>query len=143
MEQRMTKQQELAQFLDQRIVWPRVPMAHAWGNPAWLRHHYPYQQPRPTREQLAQELLAIPEYRALQLGTWLGTTNGEIITEAVETVTPPFYREDVELLVEALKLAAQLQAQEGQGRAGKIALGAIGAAALFAIGMSGAGSQAA
>jgi len=139
----MTKQQQLAQFLDQRIVWPRVPTPNAWGNPAWLRHHYPYQQQRPTPEQLAQELLAIPEYRALQLGTWLGTTNGVIISEAVELVTPPFYREDVELLVDALRLAAQLQAQEGQGRAGKIALGAIGVAALVAIGMSGAGSQAA
>ena len=130
------------QFLDQRVVWPRMPAPYAWGNPAWLRHHYPYQQPRPTSEQLAQELLAIPEYRALQLGTWLGTTNGEIITEAVELVTPPFYREDVELLVEALKLAAQLQAQEGQEKAEEIALGAIGVAALVAIGMSGAGGQA-
>ena len=139
----MTKQQHLAQFLDQRIVWQRVPTAYTWGNPVWLRHHYPYQQPRPTPEQLAHELLAIPEYRALQLATWLGTTNGEIIAQAVEMVTPPFYREDVELLVDPLKLAGQLQAQEGRDKAGKIALGVLGVAALVAIGISGAGGQAA
>jgi hypothetical protein len=139
----MTKQQQIALFLDQHVTLPRATSPFGWAGQHWRGEPYGFAQPRPTHQQVAHELLAIPEFRALQLGTWLGTTNGEIITEAVEMVTPPFYREDVELLVEALKLAARFQAQEGQGRAGKIALGAIGVAALFAIGMSGAGGQAA
>ena len=138
----MGKQQQLSQFLDQRIAWERLPPPSGWGSPAWQRFNSTY-QPRPTHEQLAKELLAIPEYRALQLGTWLGTTDGKIITEAVELVAPPFYREDIELLVDALKLAAQIQAQEGQDKAGKLALGAAGVAALVAIGTSRAGRRAA
>ncbi len=35
---------------------------------------------------------------------------------------PPFYRQDIELLVEALKLAASMQATEGQDKAGKVVL---------------------
>lgn len=139
----MTKQEQIAQFLDQRITFPRVMSVYGWAAhqqyaPA---HLHPYQ--RPTAEQLANELLAIPEFRALQLGTWLNTTQGEVIAEAVEMVAPPFYRQDVELLVEGLKLAAHLQAQEGQQKAGKVALGVVGAAALIALGIWGEGTAAA
>lgn len=54
-------------------------------------------------------------------------------------VTPPFYSEDVELLVAALRRAAQLQQVEGQQAAGKNALIAIGVAALVALFIFGAG----
>ena len=40
-------------------------------------------------------------------------------------VTPPFYRQDIELLVDALKPAASMQQREGQEVAGRLALGAI------------------
>jgi hypothetical protein len=143
MEQPMTKQQQIAVFLDQHVTFPRATSPFGWAGQQWRGEPYRFAQPRPTHQQVAHELLAIPEFRALQLGTWLGTMNGEIIAEAVELVTPPFYREDVELLVEALKLAAQMQAQEGTDKAGKIALGAIGIAAVVAIGLSGAGGRAA
>ncbi len=69
----------------------------------------PAPAPRPSVDQLARELLGIGEFRALQLGTWLSTTEGQVVAEAVEMVTPPFYSEDVELLVAALQRAAQLQ----------------------------------
>ena len=69
---------------------------------------------RPTADELAHELLTDAEFEALQLGTWLNTTNGKVISEAVEMVLPPFYRQDAELLVEALQLAANLR----RGRAG-------------------------
>ena len=128
----MTKQEQIAQFLDRYVTaWPRV---HSWYDELqpW------YLQPRPTAQQLAEELLQVAEFRALRLGTWLGTTDGQIITEAVGMVAPPFYRQDIELLVEALKLAASMQQSEGQDKAGKVALGAIGVAVLaLAIGESG------
>jgi hypothetical protein len=139
----MTKQQEIAQFLDQHITLPRVASPFGWSGQQWWAQPSPYLRQRPTHQQIARELLAIPEFRALQLGTWLGTTDGQIIAEAVELVTPSFYREDVELLVNALQLAAQLQSQEGQEKAGMMALGALGVAAVVAIGMSGARGRAA
>jgi hypothetical protein len=132
----MTKQEKLAAFLDAQIAFPRV------TGPYWHASAYPYRylaQQRPTAEQLAEELLGFAEFRALQLGTWLGTADGQVIAEAVEMLAPPLYREDAELLVAALNYAAELQWREGQKIAGRVALGAIGAALLVgvAIGSSG------
>ena len=84
--------------------------------------------------------LGIAEFKALQLGTWLGTTDGKVIAQAVESVTPPFYRTDVELLVAALQHAATLQQQEGQQAAGRFALGAIGVAGVVALAIASSGS---
>jgi hypothetical protein len=137
----VTKQEQIAEFLGRSITLPRAP--YGWTGQRWQGYPHLYQGPRPTPDQVAQELLAIPEFRALQLGTWLGTTKGEIIAEAVEMVAPPFYREDVELLVDGLKLAAQLQATEGQEKAGQVALGVICVAAVIALGLSGGESRAA
>ena len=136
-----TKQQQIAEFLDTHIVWPR---AHAFGlwdaERPWAGPIYnPVPASRPSVDELATELLGIAEFRALQLGTWLSTTDGQVIAEAVEMVTPPFYSEDVELLVAALRRAAQLQQVEGQQAAGKNALIAIGVAALVALFIFGAG----
>ena len=123
----MTKQQQIARFLDGYVTaWPRVY--------SWYDELGPWPlPPRPTPNQLADELLKVAEFRTLQLGTWLGTTDGQVIAEAVEMVSPPFYRQDIELLVEALRLAAEMQRTEGRERAGKVAVGAIGVAAVVAI----------
>lgn len=124
----MTKQEQIAAFLDRHVTLPRMvgPYGEAYVYPdvAW---------PRPTVEQVANKLLAIGEFRALQLGSWLGTTDGELIAQAVEMVSPPFYRQDVELLVAALQHAAGLQSQEGQEAAGRFALTAIGVAMVAAL----------
>ena len=77
-------------------------------------------------------LLGDAEFRALQLGTWLGTTDGEVISQAVAQIIPPFYRPEYDLMVKGLTLAASLQAQEGQQVAGKVALGVIGVGLFFA-----------
>lgn len=128
----MTKEQEIAAFLDSHLSWPRVTGRFGaldeevpWMVPAYL------QRPaeRPSVEELAQQLLGIAEFRALQLGTWLGTTDGTVIAEAVELVVPSFYAADVELLVAALQEAASLQQQEGQRAAGQYAFAAL----LFAV----------
>ena len=126
----MSKQEKLTAFIDAQIAFPRMtgPYRHAAA--------YPYgflAQQRPTAEQLAEELLGFTEFRALQLGTWLGTTDGQVIAEAVEMLTPPLYRPDAELLVAALNYAAELQWREGQKTAGRVALGAIGAAVLVGV----------
>lgn len=132
----MTKQEQIAEFLNTHIVWPRIAYGFGlwdaelpWGDPICN----PARGPRPSVDELARELLGIAEFRALQLGTWFSTTDGQVIAEAVEMVTPPFYSEDVELLVAALQRAAQLQQVEGQQAAGRNALVAIGVAALVAL----------
>lgn len=90
---------------------------------------------RPTAEEIGKWLLQDAEFRALELGTWLGTTDGEIVAGAVEGFLPPLYRQDVELLVDALKIAAALQQTEGREVAGKLALGSIVVAILVGFGI--------
>lgn len=60
-----------------------------------------------TAEQIADTLLADAAFRALRLGTWLSTPPGELVGAAVTALAPPPYQEDVDLLIEALQLAAQ------------------------------------
>ena len=140
----MAKQDQIAAFLDKHIALPRVPTSYGpWGAayPWAPTYHHPYfLGPRPTVEQAGQELLGIAEFRALQLGTWLGTTDGKVLAETVESVTPPFYREDVDLLVAALQHAAALQQREGQQAAGRFAMGALGVAGVIALAIATAGS---
>jgi hypothetical protein len=138
----MSKQEQIAAFLDQHITLPRVPISYSpWGTAyPWTETHPYTLPPRPTVEVVANELLGIAEFKALQLGTWLGTTDGKVIAQAVESVMPPFYRQDVELLVAALQQAAVLQQQEGQQVAGRFALGAIGIAGVIALAIASSGS---
>ena len=140
----MTKQEQIATFLDQHITLPRVvgpygPFAHA---DPFVYSYADIAHGRPSVEHLAGDLLAHTGFQTLNLGTWLGTTDGEVIAQAVEMVSPPFYRQDVQLLVAALRHAAALQQQEGQRVAGQFALGAVAAAAVVALFISSAGSVA-
>jgi hypothetical protein len=117
------RQRQLTGFLDQQVRLPRRDLGSAFG----------WRPPiaRASAAELAGRLLASAEFRALGLGTWLGTLDGEFLTGAVEAVSPPFYRQDEELLVDALKLAAKMQS-DNQRMAGVFALGAI-ALGLFLI----------
>jgi hypothetical protein len=81
--------------------------------------------PLPSPEQYAQLVLADAEFRALQLGTWLGTTDGQIISQAVGEIMPPLFRPEYDLLVNGLTLAASLQAQDGQQVANRVAVGVL------------------
>ncbi len=114
----MTKQAQITDYMQRRFG--QGPIA----GPTWARPFDPYGWPRPTPQLLAEQLLQDAEFRALQLGSWLGTTDGRVITAAVEAVSPPFYRADIDLLVAALQRAAELQ-QEGQQVAGRYAVTAI------------------
>lgn len=62
-----------------------------------------------TGKDIMDVLLADAEFTALKLGTFLNTPDGELLAGAVERLAPPLYREDIELLVEALQLAAKAQ----------------------------------
>jgi hypothetical protein len=115
------QQQRLAEFLDQNVLWPRTLQRYAFlphlTGPGGL-------DPRPSPPQLASELLAIAEFRSLQLGTWLQTPDGAAIRQAVELVSPPFLQTDIDLLVDALTIAAKLQRRHQQ-IAGLVAVGAV------------------
>lgn len=85
-----------------------------------------YERPqRPTAEEIARWYLKDAEFRSLKLGTWLGTEEGEVITWAIEQCLPLGYREDAELLIDALKLAAVLQQKEDRKAAAVLAGGVI------------------
>ena len=141
----MTKQEEIAQFLDAHCTLPRV--SHPFVPSGYPRYAGRWDGfgplgPRPTVEQLAQALLAKPEFLALRLGGFLGTPEGRVIAEGVELVSPPFYATDAKLLVDGLTYAAELQAR-GNRNAGLVALGAVGVVGALIFGMGRGGAQAA
>jgi hypothetical protein len=95
----------------------------------------PFREPYPAADQVAEELLAESEFKALRLATLLRSPDGELIADAVELILPPVYRSEFELAVEAMQLAADMQYEEGasQRLAGGFALlvgGVFGVSAL-------------
>jgi len=84
-----------------------------------------------TAEQVAERLLAEVGFRALRLGSLLNTPDGELMASAVELLTPPPYRADMELLVEALKIAAKKQQSEERDKAFGVGVVAAIGAVLF------------
>ena len=139
----MTKQEEIARFLDTHCSLPRVvsPL-HLAGLPRHAGRWHQVAPVRPSVEELAEQLLAKPEFLALRLGGFLGTPEGRVIAEGVELVSPPFYAADAKLLVDGLTYAAELQAQ-GNRRAGLVALGTVGVVGALLFGFGRGGAQAA
>lgn len=109
-------QQRVADYLAaQATVGPHVQAAqNSYG---WLTP-----PPLPPAQTLASEFFADTEFRALQLGTWLNTTEGQSITDAVARVLPPGYQPMFSIIVEALQIAAARQT--GRGRRTAVALAA-------------------
>lgn len=89
--------------------WPRYSHYARWNPAVPYAHAY-------SVEQIAGILFADAEFRALKLGTWLNTPDGELMTAAAESLSTPLFAEDVKLLVEALKLAAKMQQGDVRGR---------------------------
>lgn len=112
-------------------AWPR--QTQAWG--------YNFNYPPATiasqhsTNDVAKWLLADAEFRALKLGNWLSTPDGEFFEEAVTMLAPPPYGDDARLLMEALKLAAEQQQVEARRKI--LAAIAIGSVAAIAIGSTG------
>jgi hypothetical protein len=116
----MDKRQALTESLSDRFDWERPPTRGFFD---YLNYgDRPWYARRPTPEELAEELLQDAEFRSLQLGTVLGTPEVHLVAHAVEAASPPFYRSDEQLLVEALTLAAKMQNRQAAGR---LALGAV------------------
>ncbi len=122
-----TPQQQITAYLEKFTEqWPRD-HGFAWYGQPTMASAY-------TAGHIADALLADAEFRALRLGTWLNTPSGELLAAAVTALTPAPFNQDLELLIEALQLAAQRQQAEARQ---KIAAGLLGGAVLaIALGSS-------
>ncbi len=89
----------LAKFIYQ---WPRRTSPFDFVLPATVSSVF-------SPQQIAEQLLADAEFKAIKLGTILNTPDGQLLAGAVGALTPPPYDEDIALLVEALQIAAKLQ----------------------------------
>jgi hypothetical protein len=104
---RVASREEIAEFLEDFIDdWPR--------DPRWSGYPYSLRPPAAMAYQiapddLATELLETVGFRALNLGSWLNTPDGELITAAIGLLAPPPYDIDMRLLADALKIAATKQ----------------------------------
>jgi hypothetical protein len=131
----MTRPEQLANFLDTFLD------DRAWAPRSWPRQRtqlgswppimsvpggswYPTLE-RATVDELAQQLVESAEFKALNLGTWLGTADGQLILQAIGMISSPLYRQDAELFAAALQHAAQMQHEIGRKRAGRLALVAV------------------
>lgn len=90
----------------------------------------------PPANQLADEFLQDAEFAALELATWLGTTDGQLIAEAVGQVIPPGYEPVYSLTVDALQIAARRQTEVGRRKAGVLAFTILTGGLLIAIALS-------
>lgn len=130
------KQRQIAEYvarhrlLSRYTETPSMLGPHVWPSPLY--------QDLPSVEQFAQELLKDSEFRALQLGNWLRTPEGEVISQAVGMVIPEAYGPAFNLAVDGLTLAAELQAKEGRQTAEGIAL-AVGACVVLVLVIGAAG----
>ncbi|HEX9774439.1 MAG TPA: hypothetical protein VGB83_02510 [Actinomycetota bacterium] len=132
----MSYEDRIAEYLREKVV-PRLGPDH----PAI---HFPQRRlafdqhvlTLPTAEDLARKIVADGEFLALRLGTWLRTPDGEVIAKAVSLVLPPpGLSVEFNLMVEALKLAAQLQHEAARQKvAGPLALtGLVGLVVVGAV----------
>lgn len=101
------EQQALTDYLAKFTAqWPR--------HQPWAWNPYAAAPFVRSADQVAAELLADAEFRALKLGTWLSTPDGEFLAAAATALTPPIYKPDVEVLIKALQLAAKQQQSEAR-----------------------------
>lgn len=122
------KRDQLVGFLSERQDLIQDLLKPHWPS------HYQFDSALPTADVLAIRFLSDAKFRALQLGTWLGSTDGVLLTEAVSLALPGLYDPEFSLLVDGLKLAADSQASEGSKRAGLAGIAVL--AALFLIAAS-------
>ncbi|MBR7834661.1 hypothetical protein KDL01_15410 [Actinospica durhamensis] len=112
---------EITAVLEQVVRdWPRQPAHSECFHTRLLLQDAPYPIPKSctvTPRQLAGQLLASDRFRALRLGGWLRRPDRPTMRAAVEALSPPPLREDVELLFSALALAAENQRERRRATA--------------------------
>lgn len=86
-----------------------------------------------TPQDLANRLLGDAEFRSMQLGTWLGTVDGELVRQAVVAALPPWDGVLVNTVAEALMLAAAEQKNQGTQAAAFTGLLGVMAVTLVAV----------
>jgi hypothetical protein len=124
-----TTQQALTAYLSGfTATWPKP---QPWGWPPAS----PGVASQYTARDVATWLLKDAEFRALKLGTWLSTPDGQLVAAAVQALAPTPDGQDAELLITALQLAAQQQQIEARQ---KILAGvAVGGVLALAFGRAG------
>lgn len=130
-----TTTQALAEYLATFTqAWPQPPQPWDYSYPV---HAAPLASQH-TASDVAGWLLADAGFRALKLGNWLSTPDGQLVTDAIEMLAPAPYAQDAQLLAEALQLAARQQQADARTKiAAAIAIGG----AVIAIGASGGASS--
>ena len=126
----MATQADIASFIGRRIALGRV--QPGMNNYLYSNHSAPpyYGPALPNIQQIANDWLAEPEFKALQLGGFLNTPTGEFLEQAVEVIVPRALSPEFELIVAGLKLAADIQQREKWGKAllsvgGSLLVGAV------------------
>jgi hypothetical protein len=102
-------------------------VGRAWGFDNW------WTPPLPAVDDLVDAFLEDVGFRALQLGTVLSEPDVELISAVVLRLLPTPYRQETQLVIEALKLAAKRQHEARARRAVGVALVATAVVALFAL----------
>ena len=130
-----TTTQALAEYLAACTrAWPRQPQRQPFG---YCYPGYPHATvaSQHTASEVAQWLLADAGFKALRLGNWLSTPDGTLVMAAIEMLAPAPYTQDIELLAEALQLAARQQQADARAKiAAAIALGGVAALAIGSAG---------
>lgn len=113
--------EQIARFVRSHPTF--APYAPRPGYPAgiWL----PGEAPSQSAAELADELLEDVGFRALELGGFLSTPDGELIASGTALALPTADRRVVDLAVDALKLAASEQSRLTPLQAGGLVLGAV------------------
>jgi hypothetical protein len=88
--------------------------------------------PPRTAPELAEDIVEDVGFRALELGGFLQTPDGELIASGVELALPGADRRVVELAIEALKLAASKQSELTPLQAGGLVTVGLGLVLLLA-----------
>jgi hypothetical protein len=106
--------QLLPSFVVRRLTVGRVQPGANYFYPSYFA--VPYELP--TVEKIAKDLLADAEFQSLKLGNWLNSPSGEVIAQIVAEVIPSTLQPEFGLIVDGLKLAADLQQKKGRGQIG-------------------------
>lgn len=130
---RMATQQEITSFVTRRFglplpagPWPTLDHAVAGPRP-----------PTTSAEDCARALVRDEEFRALQLGTWLNSPDGEVIAAAVQAALPQPYGYEAKVIIEGLQIAAKEQRRQGLKTAGVVSLIGLGGLLLTIFGRPG------
>lgn len=99
----------------------------SYGHPRfWVNHQLPAmnQVTQQDIDNLTSYLLEDADFRAIQLGTWLGTPEGKEVRVAINKSLPPVYRPYAELFELAVMRAATLQHEGKVKESGRYVIGA-------------------